>query len=354
MIKEHELKIANEAYNSVTQARHLENEITWSFYNQARIVENLKNGKALDLVKVPKVEKEPCMIIGSGPSFDKVAPYLKDFPGDIICSTSQASTCIYFGKEPKYIVALDPQSHDFELMADTFEGRDTTLITHPGVKPELINFWQGRSFYFRKIQPQTKFYSVEQRLGYSTQLEANRNQQIVESVIMLACVAACQVWVANILGYGRMYLVGLDFGCPGGQERFTQWSYHYDKKVFAPGNAPELQIGQGEWRKSPLTQMTAQYNIEGENGCVTSPIQNFYKQQFLTAWRIIGGDFINVSSEGMLYELPQTDIETVLKKPDSIKGFGKEKIRNIADKQNHKNKDYFYKRIRQRKNSQYR
>jgi len=333
VIKEHDLKIANTKYNDVTRAKHLENEICWSFWNHHRITQNLKSGNALDLTVVPKAEGKPILIIGSGPSFDKCAPYLKDWPGDIMTSTSQAATCIYYGKDPKYIVALDPESHQFELMADDFANRGCILITHPGVKPDLIDFWNGKTYYYRKVQPQTAYYSGVQRIGYSTIEKETRSELIRESVIMLACVGAAQVCIASILGYSRMYLIGLDFGCPGGQTRFTQYDYKYTKKkVFAPGNAPEIALGSpGEWVRNDPHPMTAMYNVVGENGCLTAPLHAFYKQQFITAWRILIGDFINVSSEGMLYELPQADIETVINDPDSIGGFDRDKIKDICD-----------------------
>ncbi len=332
MINEHQLKIDNDKYNEATRNRHLVNEINWSFYNHHKVMENLASGEAMDLTDVPKKEGDSILIIGSGPSFDKCAPYLKDWKGDIMTSTSQAATCIYYGKDPKYIVALDPNSHEFEFMADTFENRDCTLIAHPAVKPNLLEFWKGKTFYYRKIQPQTAFYSNTQRIGYSTSDESHI-PLIKESVIMLACVAAAQVCIANILGYKRMFLIGVDFGCPGNQTRFTAYEYKYKKKIFAPGNAPEMSLGgEGDWIKKVPPPLTNYYNVCGNNGCPTNGMHAFYKQQFMTAWRILQGDFINVSSDGLLYELPQVDIETVIRKQGrDIKGFNQKQIRETAD-----------------------
>ena len=332
MVNEHNLQVDNDKYNAATRTRHLANEVCWSFYNHHQIMENIKNGSGMDLTDVPKRQQESIMIIGSGPSFDRVAPYLKDWEGDIMCSTSQAATCVYFGKDPKYIVALDPNSTEMELMADTFFGRDCTLVVHPGVKPDLIDFWKGQTFYYRKIQPQTPFFANTQRLGYSGSGEEHRIL-IKESVIMLACVLAAQVCIANILGYKRMFLVGADFGCPGGQTRFTQYDYKYEKKIFAPGNAPEMALdGQGDWVKKTPSPMTNAFNIVGDNGCLTAGLHAFYKQQFATAWRILKGDFINVSSDGLLYEWPQADIKDVIRNQGrDIKGFNQKKIVQVAD-----------------------
>ena len=332
MIKENELQLSNEAYNGETRKKHLVNEINRSFWNHDRMVENLKSGMAMDLTDAPKAEDAPILIIGSGPSFDRVAPYLKDWKGDIMCSTSQAATCIYYGKNPKFIVALDPESFDMELTADDFAGRDCILIAHPGVTTGLIDFWQGKSYYFRKILPQTAFYSNAQRIGYST-TDPEHKILIKESLIMLACVAAAQVCIAKILGYKRMYLCGLDFGCPAEQTRFTQYKYSYEKKVFAPGNAPEIALGTiGRWEKQNPPPMTAAENVLGENGCKTSNMQAFYKLQFMTGWWILKGDFVNVSSDGLLYELPQTTIEEVIRKQgEGIKGFHQKKVCEVAD-----------------------
>ena len=51
--------------------------------------------------------KGPAIILGSGPSLDDTVPYLKDWKGAILCSTSQLAVCEANGIIPTYVVLID-------------------------------------------------------------------------------------------------------------------------------------------------------------------------------------------------------------------------------------------------------
>jgi hypothetical protein len=75
-------------------------------------------------------ERKPALIIGSGPSLDTALPLLKDWKGATFCSTSHASSLIYYGHEPSHMIAYDINTRPFEQeWVDTWEGRKTVMVT---------------------------------------------------------------------------------------------------------------------------------------------------------------------------------------------------------------------------------
>ena len=346
-------RMRSDAYNEATRGKHYDNEVRFSFYNQNKLMNALgykyamKFGtwnkytdtpRAIDMVKAPKHKDEPILIIGSGPTFDEFAPYLKDWKGDIMVSTSQASTCIALGKEPTYIMALDPNSNMGELEnVDTWKDRKSILITHPGVTPNLIEGWKGPMYLFRKLQPQTAFYENEQKIGYSTLGNLQRGSWGFESEIlltgvipMLACVLAAQICTAKQLGYKRQYLVGCDFGMPNDQSRFTSYGWEKDKWVVHPAQTvAEFAADEAHWG---MDGPSDSYCLT-EDGVATSPMFVFYAHQTITAWRITEADIVSASDKGVIKIFPSaTPEEIVRKQGKGIKGYNLQKIRWETEK----------------------
>jgi len=322
------------------------NEVRFSFYNHHNLVKAFKTGRAIDMVNAPKVKEEPILIIGSGPSLDESLPTIKNWKGDIMVSTSQATTCIYWGKEPKYIIALDPDSHKDELKADTWEGRESILILHPGVTPNLIESWKGPMYLFRKLQPQTAFYENTQKIGYSTlgkidiknkgaELGAKHlgdgSEILINTMVpMLACVLAAQICIAKQLGYRRLFLLGADLGFPGKKSRFTEWSYDKNKWIEKKPYSIEKETQNGE----PLLEM--------ENGTLTNKMMVFYSHQIVTAWRITETDIITTSKNGILQLFPYAPFDKIIKRQgQNIKGLNKKAIISRSEEYLAKQNIYF-------------
>lgn len=208
-------RLKAESYNAATSTKHFNNELRFSAYNHHNLIKGIgykysrktrtyvkytDTPRIIDMANAPKHKDQPILIIGSGPTFDDMAPLLKEWKGDIMVSTSQAATCCYLGKDPTYIMALDPNSFIDEMKVDTWKGRNSTLILHPGVTPNLVEEWKGPMYLFRKLQPQTPYYDNEQKIGYSTLGEKKGNtwgydsEILIKSQIpMLACVLSAQI-----------------------------------------------------------------------------------------------------------------------------------------------------------------
>jgi hypothetical protein len=309
VITENQVFTQADKYNEQTRKRHLLNEINRSFANHAVLMQAIRDGRAVDVKYLPKVNK-PILLIASGPSLDDAAPLLKKWKGDIMTSTSQATTCMYHGKDPKYIVALDPQSNEEELQADMWYNRDITLLLHPGVTNGLVSMWPNRMGLFRKMEPMTPFYGNSQKVGYSKLEQKDAvtiriDFLIPTEIVMLGCVVNAQIFLAELLGYSPIYLVGCDMGYPEGQGRFIRWDFK-----------------DGEWRVSNPGHFTIEQAnmLMSDNGVLTSYMMLFYKKNYMSALRLSKTPIINTSDKSIIKdtETPYIPFSEVLKKQGRI------------------------------------
>lgn len=337
-------RLESERYNQATSARHMDNEIRFSFYNHASILQAIKEGRAQDLAALGKPgEGKPLMILASGISLNEVLPMLKDWPYPIMCSSSHAATCIYHGREPEYVIGLDPDTNPSEFDADTWKGRKTALVMQPGINPHLLEFWKGPILLFRKLQPQTPFYDGPQKIGYSTlgkqeimrdlgteitgRYTGEEAVSLINCVIpMLGCVLAAEICIAKQLGFDRIYMMGADFQ----YTRFTRWHYRSDTWVEdAPAPLPELLR---RWTDNEVPITSGERIIHLPSGNYSTPLTIFYAHQVVTAWRITECDVINCSPNSELKVMPFADAKEVIrKKGEGFKGMSKPDIIDAAE-----------------------
>lgn len=327
-------RLHSKKYNDVTSARHLNNEIRFSFHNHRFILDAWKEGRAVDLRNVPKVKDEPILVIGSGPTLNPEWEHIKKWKGAIIVSSSQASTCIYHGVDPDYIVCLDPDTHPGEFQVDTWKGRKAAIVIHPGVNPKLLEFWKGKICLFRKMQPQTPFFANAQRVGYQTlggmddELEYRYSNEGMEDLIaaeipMLACVLSAQICIAKQLGYNKQFLIGADLSYPKDVDRFDRWDYLNGAwKETKSGNTITVREGSKMGRADPCIRV---------DGLLTSRMMVFYLHQVVTAWRITECDIINTSYEGLGRMFPFQPMKKVVAKQGAVKGLGIKAIRLASE-----------------------
>ncbi len=311
-----------EEFNKKTDEHHYINEVHFSFHNHREIMDALETGHAVDLAKLPKHPRTSVLIIGSGPTLDEALPLLKDWKGHIICSTSQASTLIAWGREPEHIVALDPNSNPGELTADTWEGRKSILHLHPGVMPELVRWWKGPLALFRKLQPQQPFYAGEQAMGYSS-LGPLRDGlyfgneaplSITAQVPMLGCAIPAQICVAKHLNYAQIVLVGADFSFPDDKPRFTSRAWEDGKWVEHKPIPMEEYLSRAGASPDPV--------METELDVKSTGMQIFYAHQTVIAWRLVEKNIINSSHKGLLRMFPYQPIEEIIRAGNKgVKGF---------------------------------
>ena len=311
-------------FNASTEERHYANEVQFSFHNHREIMNLFEEGRAVDMVDIPKQKRKSVLIIGSGPNLDLALPRIKEWEGDIICSTSHAATLIGWGREPEHIVALDPDSSPAELEADTWEGRKSILYVHPGVMPDLIRWWPGKMAFFRKLQPQQGFYGSEQMVGYSPlgpvkdrRYQGNESKTLITSQVpMLACAMAAQVCIAKHLGYRQQVFVGGDFLAG----RFTARRWTDGQWVDDPPYVINY-----EQKEDPVVET----EIDGKE---STAVQIFYGHQTVVAWRLTECDIVNAFPDGLLRCLPYRPWEKVLKQGNRPeRGLTLTQIRRISE-----------------------
>jgi hypothetical protein len=319
---ESKMETSSAQFNDATLKAQLIHEIVNSAYNHNKIVSAFENGTARDISDEVKADGKPCFILGSGASLDIALPLLKDWKGGIICTTSQALSLMYHGIEPTHILALDPFCAWEEIDGVDWSKTKTKLIAHPGVWPNLIQNWPNEMlFYVENSGRGDSFYNTTQKQMY-TWREGDRRLPIFHFYIrtaltLFACSPPAELFVAERLGYGTIFLSGVDFGFTYGKERFSNWV----KK-------------DGEWKLNeyPILDEAAVPDrpklILSNNNIPTLPMHVYYKKNFISGWRL-SHQTVYTTDKGTITEIPYVDIKEAIEKQGE--GFEKQSIEFIDD-----------------------
>jgi len=258
---------------------------------ERKVMKHIKARNGSDVFAPENVLKEPqpALIIGSGPSFDKAAPLLKDWKGGIFCSTSQGSTLVYYGADPTHMVAYDINTTPSEFdWADKWAGRRTVLVTHPGMHPSTIDHWPGRRCYFKSMDTSNFFFTNVLPVAYGDVIPSH--------MFLFSCSVAAQMSLAHAMGYSPLFFVGCDFLA----DRFCRWRYDHEKK---------------EWISDPQPHgIFNNKGIKSANGLISDPLQVFYKRSTLCVWRIDGSKCFQTTDKTIISEMPMVPIEEVVAK----------------------------------------
>jgi hypothetical protein len=307
-------------YNSQVATGKLPWEYRFSFFNHYTIFQEMAEGRAADVAKAKQEVPVPALVIGSGSSLDDALPLLKDWKGPIVASSAQASSILYHGfTGPLYIMVFDIWTRVDELnwMGDV-TGKDITLISHPGVNPELLAAWKGKKLYYRCMDLNNMFFSEILPKAYDS---------INTSMLLFASSAAAQMSIANCLNFSPLFLVGIDFSLV----RFKKWIWdasivegHVEGEVTGSHMAEDgikvidkmdfnsATIEHGKWVCKPDVDPIAAKPIKANNGVWTDPLQVFYKLSALTVWRIDHCQCINTSRKSIVSEMPYADLQQVI------------------------------------------
>lgn len=334
---ETEIRTDSKSYNEGTLHKQLIHEEVNSAYNHHIIVKAYKDKRARDIAEEPHPplvngEKIPAIIIGSGPSLDRSIGLLRNWQGGILCTTSHARTLIRYGIQPTHIVALDPFCVWDEIDGIDWSKTRTKLICHPGVYPSLIENWPNEFIlYLENMGDPNSFYSSTQKRMYTVREDQGKGIRdplfryiIRTSFALFACSPPLQLFAAEKLGYGTIFLCGCDFSYPDGKERFTEYTLKPEildkirKEEMLPLD-PTLYGEDEDWnsiwekKESPLKDMDPKRIIMTSNGIPSERIHVYYKKNFMSAWRL-ANKTIYTTDKGALFEVPFADINKVIKK----------------------------------------
>ena len=191
-----------------------------------RILEKLFNqpGRVQSMEHCPR-GSGPLLVVGSGSSVDPVMQRIKEWPGDIICSTSHCSTLCYYGRHADYIVCMDPRVATIDNELDQPDFGDSVLIGHPSIPTSYVEKWldraKGNLYLSRIMEPSYEWYS--HHLGHQYPWV---NHIVLPMIDSGAAMLSFGAW----LGYNPIYMVGLDYGGP----RFQRWDYDFETQAWKP------------------------------------------------------------------------------------------------------------------------
>lgn len=269
-------------------------EVEAAFSNRPLLKRLHEEKRTQDMFLNPKAYQAPVMIIGSGPSLDEAGPYLKDWKSEVMCSTSQARTLLYYGKVPDFIVAYDVRTRWDELSGINWKKYPSAgLCVHPGMATEIIERW---------AETGNPLYTYRQRLSgdqFREEVLTLAYPFIRSSVMMGGCTLTTQLSMMRNMGYNVGFLVGVDFG----NSRFTEYKLGADKN--------------GEkWIAHPAPVPDAAKAVETVTGMQSDSMQVFYKRQMFVIQRMDRSVLISCSTPGKscINELPWAPIKAVIER----------------------------------------
>jgi hypothetical protein len=276
-----------------------------------------------DMRNLPRINGEPVIIMGSGPSLDDVLPLLKDWKGKICCSTSHLPILGYMGIEPDYCFLIDADP-TMEFLVKDYAKRNakTIMICHPQLPREIIAAWpEDKVFFFRMYDPGDKFSQDYMPLIYGW-MNQETNWHIGSYILNSGNVVNAMVPAMQALGAGTIFLCGYDLGYPDLPDKpgIPRHRSSYFGKV--PLTLETLREGEEELLH-PAPEMPTQQERpivyeRSNNGILCDELCFFYKYSFIILYGL-GNVPVLSCSRGIVSEVPYVSPKEVVDKQG--KGF---------------------------------
>ncbi|MCK4694866.1 MAG: DUF115 domain-containing protein [Candidatus Cloacimonetes bacterium] len=300
----------------------------WASYANFDHVEKeiVRDKKNYSLIKHHKKHiGEPAIIVGAGISLEKLIPLLKDWKGVIFAPESMASTMQYYGHQAEYICLFDANQTAWDLFLAGYNWKGSTLVTHPSVDPKAIEKWKHDKIYYLMMHfarlnamPETEGKNLlevekevkEQLLGFDffENILPMVYKHIGASILNAGCVVNNAIEVANFMGYGPLFLCGVDFGFKDWIDRYPQM-----KKVGGRWKKDDLRIVEHEEAGKKVGIPIGREIIISDNGIPTTDEMSEYKLALMSVYKLDRPQLFDCS-DGIITELPKADIKEVVEK----------------------------------------
>ena len=300
---------------------------TWSCaanFNQIRSEFETHQKHVHNLTEYRGAKKGPAVIAMAGPSLTPNLPLMKDCKIPIFVPESMASTFVYHGRDPEYILVYDGGAA--KTFLQNYKWKKSMMITHPAASSLVIRWWKWTKTYYltmhvpqietEPIQPNwqlndlieyvrqasygSEFFSVIQPLLYP---------YITARILNAGCVANNAIQVAHFMGYDPLFLVGCDLGYPKDSVRtgdyLIPWRFPLEPRS----------IWKKRWkgRIHPTIDEIPRNVFISDNGIKTTEEQVEYKIAMMSVYKIDRPQLIDCSA-GIITELPKADFKEVVKK----------------------------------------
>jgi hypothetical protein len=243
--------------------------------------------KDICLTTHPRPMNRPCLIIGRGPSADKVGPLLKKWQHPIFATFSNAIFPVAHGVEPTYVGAFDSFLTMERLKRHKWD--KSILLTHPNVDPKMIKEWKHEKLYYRRMFPGMEFFELVFPLMFPMiRIGIRFTGSVVNNLIS----------VANYLGFSPIYLIGCDLSWTDHKATSSEnFQFNSDGTTFVSDTQP--------FGGNPA-------QIFEINGKYTDEKMLNFKEGLYHVWASDNANIIDCS-HGILNEMPQAEIEEVIK-----------------------------------------
>ena len=239
-------------------------------------------------------KKAAVAVVGAGPSLDKNAHLLGDFPGVIIACDRAAKALTARGIRPDLVLCVDPRTAVMAEMLNYPENRFQRAVLSVCVDPEVARVWRGKRCYENPIHEGTQFFEriCAELFPGMVGLQASGN------------VGNTGVQLADWIGAKRIVLVGQDYSYPGGRQhchdhvRFPNGTWAMVKSTTAENRAVLANRSGKVW----------------EGGIQTYPPFLSYRKtlgQLISDCKL---DVVNATEGGILTNLPCAPLKDVIKK----------------------------------------
>jgi DNA-directed RNA polymerase subunit RPC12/RpoP len=171
--------------------------------------------------------------------------------------------------------------------------------------PSLVANWPNEFLFYRQNLGKPDSFGVnEQKIMFcerqgtlqdALETKISLRPLILTEITMFACTPPTQLFVAQVLGYGAVYLTGMDFAYHGTKERFTNY---------------ELEAGKWIRRERHLQDLTREY-VMTNNGLKTDPLHLYYLKNFISACRL-SMQRVFTTDKGAMTQLPYITIDKLI------------------------------------------
>lgn len=151
-------------------------------------------------------------ILASGPSLDDSIQWIKDFKGIVFAGNSTINPCMANGRWPEWTIILDADEYipiQFEWFSKEEMQRFKVILPtyiHPSV-PNIFN--TELTWWFNVYNPDHWFFKYCLHYLYPG----------IGGLLASSCNPGAMIRLAHWMGIRKIYLLGTDFGFPGGKER---------------------------------------------------------------------------------------------------------------------------------------
>ena len=291
-----------------------------TFVNFGQILQEFQK-EDMSLLTLKGEDLGPAVIVGSGPSLDRTAPFLKDWKGAVFCAGSNAKVAARWDHKPEYVCVFDG-GHAVVKQLEGYDWQGSTLLTHPAASPLVLQKWEWKKRYYLMMHPENQWFEQTNPIAFGNlemypKLFGVQPPFIKVSVLNGGCTVVNALQLAHFLGYDPIYLIGVDLGYPELKGFEQDKSVPHGKELHGTDEmvhrCTSWDMKDGKWvERKPWVGKIDRPIHESDNGVWTTEEQIDYKLALMAVWKVDQPTLFDCS-DGIITEIPKLDFEEVVR-----------------------------------------